>query len=350
MRFGLILDKVFANHETPAGHPERPDRVNTLIRAFEAWQDPRLRRIPPIAAEDDWILGVHSVEHLERIRSTAGQRLASLDSDTQTSAESFEVALLAAGSAVKLVESLYQEKIDGGMLLARPPGHHAESNRAMGFCLFNNVAVAAEWAIRAGLSRKVAIVDFDVHHGNGIQEIFYSRPDVLYLSSHQYPFYPGTGSMDEIGIGPGRGFTVNFPFRGGSGDAFYAGVYEKIAVPVLREFAPDLILISAGYDAHLDDPLGGMKLSVSGYGYLSSILLSVAREVCEGRILFFLEGGYDLKALSDSVVCSVKTMLEGSKHSVGAGEESALAEYRERVADVLSEHWQCLRGGFSHST
>ena len=214
------------------------------------------------AADESAILPVHSEEHLRRIMATAGQGPQALDSDTFTGANSYETALLMAGSAIELVELLEAGELDSGFVLGRPPGHHAERDRAMGFCLFNNVAIAAQAAINLGVAKRVAVVDFDVHHGNGTQNIFYGRSDVLYVSSHQHPFYPGTGLQEELGAGEGRGLTINLPLKAGSGDFLYSKLYADLVSPILLEYDPDLILVSAGFDAHEDDPLGGMEVSV----------------------------------------------------------------------------------------
>lgn len=310
MRLGIILDKAFNQHRVPPGHPERAERIETLLKRSASWSsDPRVVRVSPQKCGETEITRVHTQAHFVRIRATSGVELSDLDMDTQTGPDSFGTALLAAGSGTHLVDKLYLREIDAGILLARPPGHHAERNRAMGFCLFNNVAVAAQHAISRGLAKRVAIVDFDVHHGNGTQEIFFARPDVLYISSHQFPLYPGTGRFEEVGEGEGRGFTLNFPLRAGTGDAFFDGLYARCVVPVLQEFQPDLILVSAGYDAHRDDPLAGLELTSGCYRDVSARLGRVAREVAGGRILFFLEGGYELAALGDSVSATIDACL-----------------------------------------
>ena len=341
MPYGIVLDTVFTRHLTPAGHPERPERIASLVEAFEKWDRlDELNRIPASTAQKEWIEAVHSPEHLAQIRATSGREFSQLDADTSTSADSYEVALLAAGSAVGLVQELSQERIKGGFALMRPPGHHAESNRAMGFCLFNNVAVAAQWAIRQGLAQKVAIVDFDVHHGNGTQEIFYSRSDVLYLSTHQYPFYPGTGHFSETGVGPGQGFTANFPIPAGTGDHFYCALFRDLLLPIVRQFAPQLILVSAGYDAHRDDPLAGMNLSTQGFGELVNLLNDAAREVCGGRVVYLLEGGYDLTALCESVLLTIDTSLEPRTFEIPVAQVDEYEMYRDVLKSKLSPYWE----------
>jgi acetoin utilization deacetylase AcuC-like enzyme len=340
MKYGIIVDQVFAGHRAPPGHPERPERIQSVLEAIEKWdQLPRLQRIAVSRASEEWIQAVHHESHFQRIRDTSGQ-FYQLDPDTYTSPESFEIALQAAGSLVSLTDLLLEEKIDSGFALVRPPGHHAESKRAMGFCLFNNVAVAAEWAIRSERVDRVAVVDFDVHHGNGTQEIFYSRPDVLYLSTHQYPFYPGTGHFRETGVHPGEGFTVNFPIQAGMGNYFYCALFSDFALPILRQFAPQLILVSAGYDAHREDPLAGMNLDARGFGQLVNLVNQVAQETCEGRILYVLEGGYNLKALARAVLTTITTTLEPQEFEIEEDQGEEYALYRVQMKQVLSPHWK----------
>jgi acetoin utilization deacetylase AcuC-like enzyme len=243
---------------------------------------------------------VHDAAHVARIRETAGRAVA-LDPDTFTSPRTYDAACAAAGAALSAVEQV----MDGtspprALALVRPPGHHAEPARAMGFCFFNNVAVAAARARALG-ARRVAIVDYDVHHGNGTQACFYEDPSVLFVSTHQFPFFPGTGAEHEIGAGPGRGFTVNIPLAAGSTDADYERVFDHIVEPVLDQFAPDIVLVSAGFDAHADDPLGGMRLTSEAFGRLTSRLRAVADAHAAGRLVLVTEGGYDLAALAASI-------------------------------------------------
>lgn len=247
--------------------------------------------------------------------------------------------MLAAGSVVRMIELLFAGEIETGFAAIRPPGHHAETARAMGFCLFNNIAVGAEWARRQGLAERVAVVDFDVHHGNGTQEIFYRRPDVLYLSSHQYPFYPGTGSQAELGDGKGLGFTVNFPMSAGSGNHFFCSLFQDLAGPILRDFEPDLILVSAGYDAHRDDPLGGMRLDEAGFGELVRQLNGLAKELCQGRILYVLEGGYNLRALGQSVLSTLRMSLDPTLEEIERTQTREYESYRQRISRTLSPYW-----------
>jgi acetoin utilization deacetylase AcuC-like enzyme len=247
----LLTSPRFEEHTTPPGHPERPERARVFDTVAGAWRDAGGHTVPPRPATREELLRVHSAAHVDALGRLAG-RAAAIDADTFTSPESFEIALLAAGAAVQAAEHALDTR-DTAFALVRPPGHHAERDTAMGFCLFNNVAIAAAAAIARGLSR-VAIVDIDVHHGNGTQWMFYDDPRVLYVSTHQFPFYPGTGAADEIGTGPGRHFTVNVPLEAGATDADYVHSYLGVRT-VLEQFVPQLLLISAGFDAHEDDPL-----------------------------------------------------------------------------------------------
>ncbi|HSR70399.1 MAG TPA: histone deacetylase [Acidobacteriota bacterium] len=313
MNYGIVLDLAFTDHAVPPGHPERPDRIRSIVNSLQSW--PRLeelKRIDPRPAREEWIEAVHGASHLARISGTQGRSHVQLDPDTHTGPHSYEVALLAAGSAVDLTERLLQGRIDCGFVLARPPGHHAESARAMGFCLFNNVAVAAQWALRQEGLERVAVVDFDVHHGNGTQEIFYSRSDVLYISTHQHPLYPGTGAFQERGRGQGQGYTLNFPMPAGCGNDFYLSLFDDLLIPQLLNYRPDLILVSAGFDAHASDPLAGMKVDEAGFAQMCVRLNQASRRACKGRILYFLEGGYDLQALASSVRASIGATLDES--------------------------------------
>jgi acetoin utilization deacetylase AcuC-like enzyme len=277
----------------------------------------------PHPASTEQLARVHAPEYIARIAETAGRAVA-LDPDTYTSAESQGVALLAAGAAIDAVKIVMNGDDSGrgrssaglkaALAMVRPPGHHAERGRAMGFCLFNNVAVAAAQA-RADGAERVAIVDYDVHHGNGTQHMFESDPTVLYVSLHQFPFYPGTGAVEEIGRGDGTGFTVNLPLEAGAVDGDYHLAFSEVVVPVLRQYEPDLLIVSAGFDAHERDPLAGMRLTSGAFGAMTMELRRVAEAHSDGRIVLVTEGGYDLRALAES--------LEGVVETLAASPEAA---------------------------
>lgn len=292
----LVTSDRFADHITPPGHPERVERAEALQVVASRWADAGGTILAPRSATDDDLRRVHHRAHVDRIAACRG-RAAMLDADTFMSPQSDEVARLAAGAVLAAVDHVLEGTGRRALVMVRPPGHHAEANRAMGFCLYNNVAVGAAWARARGLSR-VAIVDYDVHHGNGTQQIFNDDPSVLFVSSHQYPFYPGTGAADESGEGAGAGFTINLPLVAGSTDADFDVVYREAVLPALAWYKPELLLVSAGFDAHERDPLAGMRMSTDGYGLLTARLLRAADQVCAGRIVFVTEGGYDTGVLA----------------------------------------------------
>jgi acetoin utilization deacetylase AcuC-like enzyme len=284
----------FAEHTTPPGHPEGPERAGVFDATAEAFSQDGGTVRPPRPATVEELTRIHSADYLDTLQKMAG-RAAMLDPDTFTSPESHEIALLGAGAAVDAAREAYDAGI-ATFALVRPPGHHAEFDRAMGFCLLNNIAVAAA-ALRAGGVERVAIVDIDVHHGNGTQNSFYADPTVLYVSSHQFPYYPGTGAAEETGVGAGRGATLNVPLAAGATDDVYLRAYESRVIPAIDAFRPEILLVSAGYDAHARDPLAGMRLSESGYSRLAGLLKDAADRHCHGRTAWVTEGGYHLDAL-----------------------------------------------------
>ena len=302
----LIHSARFAEHQTPPGHPERPERADVLDAIAARWQARGTEVVAPRAATREQLLRVHDEDYLRRISETQG-RATALDPDTYTSPESYEVALLAAGACIDGVERVMGNSHRAAFALVRPPGHHAERSRAMGFCLFNNAAVAAAHA-RATGARRVAIVDFDVHHGNGTQHLFEADPHVLYISLHQYPYYPGTGAAEETGCAAGAGFTVNLPLEVGAIDEDYELAFSAIVLPVLRQFEPDVLLVSAGFDAHERDPLGGMRVTTPAFAAMMQELRAVAEDCCRGRIVAAVEGGYDLQALGASLDATIDAL------------------------------------------
>ncbi len=303
----LVTSPRFEEHVTPPGHPERPERAHVFDAVAARWLEKGGRSMPPRAAGREELERVHDGDYVTRIETTSG-RAVMLDADTFTSPESAGIALLAAGAAVQAAEHALDHR-EPAFALVRPPGHHAERDRAMGFCLYNNVAVAAASLLHRGLSR-VAIVDIDVHHGNGTQAIFYGDPRVLYISTHQHPFYPGTGAADEVGLGEGEGFTVNVPLEAGCLDADYDLVHRAIVGPVLEEFAPELVLVSAGYDAHERDPLASMRVTTRGY----AAMIRSIRDAAAGnaQIALVTEGGYELTALAACIEASL-LVLDGAE-------------------------------------
>jgi len=304
----VVDDRRFDRHVPIGHHPERPERL-TAVREAIVHAAARFERITPREATDAELARVHDprfVDQLSRLSGQAGY----LDPDTYVSKESVDVARLAAGSLVAMVDAMIDGPVPKGVALLRPPGHHARPARAMGFCLLNNIAVAAAHARARGVER-VAIVDWDVHHGNGTQEMFWRDPHVLYVSTHQSPFYPGTGAADEVGEDEGRGYTVNVPLAAGGGDAVYATAFERIVLPVVDAYAPDLLLVSAGFDASARDPLAQMDLSASAFGWMARELGRLADSSAKGRMALVLEGGYDLVALEAGMRSAIEGMLSG---------------------------------------
>jgi acetoin utilization deacetylase AcuC-like enzyme len=322
----------FAEHQTPPGHPERPERAEVLDAVAARWRARGVEVVEPRPATREELARVHGADYLRLISGTAG-RATALDPDTYTSPESYEIAMLAAGAVVGAVERVMGAPDTAAMALVRPPGHHAERDRAMGFCLFNNVAAGAAHARALG-ARKVAIVDYDVHHGNGTQHMFEADPHVLYVSTHQFPYYPGTGAAGEVGRDAGRGFTVNLPLEVGAVDEDYQTVFESIVLPALREFSPDLVMVSAGFDAHERDPLGGMRLTTAAFAAMTTELRMVAEECCSGRIVAAVEGGYDLQALAASLDATIET-LHGPA-SPAAWPSSGIAPTRGRESAIAA--------------
>jgi acetoin utilization deacetylase AcuC-like enzyme len=308
MQTGIVVDKRYMEHDPGRGHPERPERIGVFLSGV--LDRPDVVRIEPRAATADEIMLVHGEGHFVAVERTQAMERFAFDADTPVSSRSFDAACLAAGGVLSLLDAVMAGRLKRGFAFVRPPGHHAERERAMGFCLFNNVAIGAAYLrARHGLER-VLIVDWDVHHGNGTQRMFEGDPGVLYASTHRYPFYPGTGGLDEVGTRDGAGFTVNIPFVGGFGDAEYLEAFRAVIEPIALEYAPQLVLVSAGFDPHQRDPLGGMEVTERGFAAMTRSLLGVAEQVAGGRCVAVLEGGYDLRAIRDSASAVLDELCE----------------------------------------
>jgi acetoin utilization deacetylase AcuC-like enzyme len=309
MSTAYVYDPLYLEHSR-AGHVECPERLETAMQVLrERGLLDHLVEVRPTPMPMEHLLAVHHEHYVKLVREIAERGGGNLDPDTYLNHRSFEVALLAAGGLLNLVQAILDGEVTNGFALVRPPGHHALPGRGMGFCLFNNIAISARYALEhKGLSR-ILIADFDLHHGNGTQEMFYDTGEVLYFSTHQYPHYPGSGHWSEIGEGDGKGYTVNVPLPAGVGDEGYERVFDEVLYPLAERYSPQLILVSVGYDAHWADPLGMMQLSTTGYAYLASVLKEMAEDLCDGRLAFTLEGGYDLRAVPHSIAATLQTLL-----------------------------------------
>lgn len=346
---GVVKDERYMNHDPGPYHPESPRRLEVIYKMLEepAMKD-LLVEIIPEPAPEEYLLWVHTDSLVKIVRSTAGKPYYSLDPDTSTSPGSFEAALLAVGGVCKVISMVMNGELDNGFALIRPPGHHAERSRAMGFCLFNNVAVGARYAQRQCGAERVLVIDWDLHHGNGTQHIFEDDPTVLYFSTHQYPYYPGSGAFQEVGTGKGEGYTVNVPLSTGYGDGEFVAIYENVVRPIALEFRPDIVLVSAGFDIYQGDPLGGMRVSAQGFGALARSILNMAQEACEGKVVVCLEGGYNLQGLKDGVRAVLRQMAHVEHVDLTRITEemsqSAVDELIETSRKIHGKYWKSLLG------
>ena len=309
MKVGLVYDPIYLKHDT-GQHVENARRLEAIISHLEqTGLKPQLTPIKPRPATVEELSPVHHEQYISYIQEVAQKGGGWLDADTVMSPNSYDAALYAAGGVIKATEAVMNGEVGSAFALVRPPGHHATPQRAMGFCLFNNVAIAAKYALAGYGLERILIIDFDVHHGNGTQEAFYDNPQVLYVSTHLYPFYPGTGNIDETGGGEAKGTTLNIPLPSSCGDAEYEQVFAQIIMPAAKRFKPQLILVSAGYDPHWTDELALMQVSVSGFARMVKIIKELADKLCNGRLVFSLEGGYNLAALAASVKATFDVLL-----------------------------------------
>jgi acetoin utilization deacetylase AcuC-like enzyme len=308
-RTAIFMDPLFLEHRPGPGHPEAPERLTGL---YETLGRPELRgkfMFPAFSPAPREILALnHARELIDRVAATANRSFDVLDPDTTTSARSYEAACLAAGAGVEAMRQLAGGDIDNGFALVRPPGHHAEFSRTSGFCIFNNIAIAAHYGLKFLGLKRLLIVDWDLHHGNGTQHSFEDSEQVLYFSTHQYPYFPGSGSLLETGSGRGEGYTVNIPLHGGQGDRDFAVIFNELLTPIARQYRPEMILVSAGFDIYGGDPLGTMMVTPAGFAYMTRVLLALAAEICQGRLLLFLEGGYNLRGLQEGVLAVLAEM------------------------------------------
>ena len=339
MTTGVVKDRRFRDHDMGAYHVESPHRIEVLNRMLD--EDPPLPFliIEPRPATNEELGRVHEKGYIDYVRSTAG-KIVPLDMDTTAGPKTFDTALLAAGGVLRSLDLIMDGTLRNAFALVRPPGHHAEASRARGFCVFNNVAVGAEHLIRSYGLRRVLVVDWDLHHGNGTELAFYSRRDVLYFSTHQSPFYPGSGAARDFGDGEGLGYNLNVPLRAGKGDADFLHIFERILAPVAARFEPEFILVSAGFDIAAGDPLGGMAVTTSGFGRMTTALMTMAERTAAGRLALVLEGGYDLGALRDGVREVLKTLAKrDSPGPAGIPPSEALRVELEDSLRIFHRKW-----------
>jgi len=348
-RTGIVKDERYMDHMANVYHPESHSRLEVIYRML---QEPDMRgkfaEIRPRMANREELELIHGPRYIQLVASTADKGYTMLDPDTYACAKSYETAKLAAGGVLAAVDEVLGDNVDNAFAFIRPPGHHAETNRAMGFCLFNNVAIAAAYAIQKHKIQKALIVDWDLHHGNGTQHSFEARPDVLYFSTHQSPYYPGTGYVNETGTGEGKGFTVNVPLAPGPGDGEFMKIFEEILEPIALEYKPDLVFVSAGFDIYYEDPLGGMQVTPAGFANLARIILELAQKACQGKVVFLLEGGYHLEGLRDSVREVLKTqrgevLADGRDKNIRKiTDKEMIAPVLKRVKEVQKPFWKNL--------
>jgi acetoin utilization deacetylase AcuC-like enzyme len=337
---GIVKDWRYKGHFMGASHPESPQRIEVVYRLVEKEIAFPFLEIEPRLASEEEIRMIHSPGYVQLLKDTAGKERVWLDPDTCTSSLSYEVARLAAGGLLRAADLIMEGKIKNAFALIRPPGHHAERTQARGFCIFNNIALAAEYLIQKYSLKRILIADWDLHHGNGTQNAFYSRNDVLYFSTHQFPYYPGSGDWDEVGLGPGEGYTINVPLRMGKEDRDYLYIYGKLLGPITRLYRPEFILVSAGFDIYRNDPLGGMQVSEEGFGALAELLLDYADEHSQGKALFALEGGYDPQGLQEGVRSVLLRMAAETRTPVAepAPSESLKRELPQGL-EILKKYW-----------
>jgi acetoin utilization deacetylase AcuC-like enzyme len=350
-RTGIVKDRKYLEHVMDPGHPESPERLREIYQMLEEeeMRGRSLGKVKPRPATREEIEMVHAPAYIDLVASTAGKSSVRLDMDTSTCAKSYETALLAAGGLLELIKVVMQGKFNNGFALVRPPGHHAEKDRAMGFCLFNNIAIGARYALQNFSLQRILIVDWDVHHGNGTQNSFYEDPQVLYFSAHRYGFfYPGTGAATEVGKGKGEGFTVNVPLSTAASDTDYGNVFEKLLKPIALEYQPQLILVSAGFDTHYNDPLGGMDVSEKGYARMTQILMEIAGATAQGKLVLTLEGGYNVTSQRRSVKAVLEELSQASPLEKNDLLEKEKADYPRvekfllQLKEIQKRYWKNL--------
>ncbi|MGH7885317.1 MAG: histone deacetylase family protein [Thermodesulfobacteriota bacterium] len=341
-KLGIIRDDLFVKHSNGPGHPECPER---LINIFNTLEQSKLIDKTVLLdfepATEEEITRVHTKDYFDKIKATSGKEFVQLDADTTTCSVSFDAALRGSGGLIASLDHILEGKIDTAFTFERPPGHHAEKDRAMGFCLFNHAAVGASHLIYKHKLDRVLIIDWDVHHGNGTQHIFYNNQNVLYFSVHQFPYYPGTGSLKELGYDKGLGFNVNVPIPSMYGDDDYLRIFHEILTPVIKQYKPEFILISAGFDAFFIDPLGGMRVTANGFSKLTRFVLDAAKNYSDNKIAFVLEGGYNVAEMGNIIKEVTEEILDINISSTDFEPKNTNCDYSiEAVKNVYSPYWK----------
>ncbi len=341
MTVGIVKDTIYLEHMTDDYHPENPKRLEYIYAMLETLDQRDLTYVSPRMATRDEIALVHDASYIDFIARASGKALHYLDSDTVSSPKTYEAACMAVGGLLQLASAIQSLRAGSGFALVRPPGHHAERSQAMGFCIFNNIAIAARYLEKEYGLKNILLVDFDLHHGNGTQHCFYKDKTVLYFSAHQYPYYPGTGWYEEVGEGEGSGYTVNVPMSPGMGDEDYVYIFKDILLPISEMYKPEMVLVSAGFDTYYDDPLGGMAVTEAGFAAITRILLDIAEKHCSGKALFALEGGYDLKGLASSVKAVIMELMGKSlyPYEKKAEPSPAVVQMATALKRVLVPYW-----------
>ncbi|OHE23572.1 MAG: histone deacetylase [Syntrophus sp. GWC2_56_31] len=346
---GIVKDRRYLRHGTDSGHPESPQR---LVSIYEMLDNPDMGwKFIGINARDasrEELERVHRPAYVDAIAATAGRSMSMLDPDTVATPETYDTARLAAGGLMNAIDAVVSRKADNAFALVRPPGHHAQEERAAGFCIFNNIAIGARHAMALHKMERILIVDWDLHHGNGTQAIFYEDRKVLYFSTHQFPYYPGTGAMGEIGRGEGLGYTINVPLRPGADDAFYVRIFQELLSPIALAFKPEIILVSAGFDTYFADPLGEMKVTPEGFACLTRNLLNLAEACCGGRLVLVLEGGYHIQGLAKCVRAVLLELSDETRVTeetllrMAAGTDDKAKTLIQQVRKQFEPYWPML--------
>ena len=334
---GIIRHHIYLEHRTGISHPESPQRLQAVYAMLDAREfGEGVVRIEPRYATLEEVLRVHDPRYVDRVLASAEKTRGRFDPDTVTSPKTYQAALMAAGGVMEAINQVMRGAVRNAFALVRPPGHHALRDQAMGFCIFNNESIGACYAVEDHGVRRVLIIDWDFHHGNGVQTMFYDNPAVLYFSAHRAPVFPWSGAMAEVGVGEGEGYTVNIPLEPGSLDADYGNIFRHLLGPIARQFRPELIIVSAGFDSHHSDPLGSMRVTEQGFARMTALVMELADSLCEGRVVLSLEGGYNPQGLRDSVEMVLWELSGGSRISREEMQQRENEHY-ERIAETIAQ-------------